>query len=442
MLCPLRQPAVFFLTLLFAGGVHAQDVHQIEEDKSAAKDTSEAAEKSVSKDTSLTNEIEEFLDKTEPSQVLAIWRAGPLFGSTDGVFSYRLRYRALVDYYGSTSDDFGSPVDDNGVFVRQARIGVLGRMYGHVLYGLNLDFGRGDPALIDVFVGLADLGRFGTILFGHQREPFGLEGTTPVPFLPLMERASSTRAFALGRNVGIRLHDVVMDGRMTWWAGVFRETNRFAQGNGSGGYTFTARVTGLAIRDTEDRLLHLGVSFTFRNPANDTTRYRARHGPAQGERLVDTGQITANREVRTALEGALRLGPLVLQSEGYFADVSGLGADANFWGAYFTVSYWLTGEAEAYSESAAVWDRVTPKRFFHDGTDGKGAWMVALRFDHVDLTDGGIDGGEMDTISASVTWLWNPNSRVKFTLVYADVDGGPEGSGSIVTGIFRFQWDF
>ena len=48
----------------------------------------------------------------------------------------------------------------------------------------------------------------------------------------------------------------------------------------------------------------------------------------------------------------------------------------------------------------------------------------------------------MGSLSVGVTWLWNPNTRLKFTIVYADVDEGPEGSGNILTGTLRFQWDY
>ena len=68
--------------------------------------------------------------------------------------------------------------------------------------------------------------------------------------------------------------------------------------------------------------------------------------------------------------------------------------------------------------------------------------LLALRFDRVDLTDGGIDGGVMGSFTFGVTWMWNPNTRVKTDLVYADITGGPLGSGTIWYLITRFQFDF
>ena len=48
----------------------------------------------------------------------------------------------------------------------------------------------------------------------------------------------------------------------------------------------------------------------------------------------------------------------------------------------------------------------------------------------------------MQTFSAGVTWMWNPNTRVKVNLVHADVEGGSLGDGSILYFVTRFQVDF
>ena len=60
----------------------------------------------------------------------------------------------------------------------------------------------------------------------------------------------------------------------------------------------------------------------------------------------------------------------------------------------------------------------------------------------VDLNDDGIAGGEMQTLTTGVTGMWNPNTRVKLNVVYADVEGGSQGDGSILYVVTRFQVDF
>ena len=56
--------------------------------------------------------------------------------------------------------------------------------------------------------------------------------------------------------------------------------------------------------------------------------------------------------------------------------------------------------------------------------------------------DGGVVGGVMDSVTLGVTWMWNPNTRVKVDFIYADVEDGPKGTGSIFNTTLRFQWDF
>jgi len=396
-------------------------------------------------DTSLGKEVEKYLEDAEPQtsgvSLDARWFHAPLFESEDDAFLVHLRGRLLIDWYWASSDDFDSSVTADGVFVRQARLGIQGHIYSNVIYMLELEFNTGEARPRDVYVGLRKLGPIGRLKFGHMREPFGLDATTPVPFHTFLYRGSSTRALGLARNPGVRLHNRILRGRMTWWAGFFRDGDRFGTATGDSGYAFTAKITGLAIREA-GRLLHLGFSFSLRQPLNHTARFTARAGPGGGPQLVDTGAIPADQAAAFAWASALRLRSFALQAEAYLVHVSGLGTDATFHGWYVMASYWLTGETAIYSEWNAVWDRVLPRRNLHDGSGGKGAWMLALRFDRVDLTDGGIDGGEMDTLTFGVTWMWNPNTRVKLDVVYADVTGGPLGTGTIWYMMTRFQFDF
>ena len=396
-------------------------------------------------DTSLGKEVEKYLEETEaPSSGIPLdgrWFHSLLFESEDDAFLVHIRGRLLVDWYWATSDDYDSTVTADGVFVRQARLGVQGHAYTNLIYMLEFEFNNGDARVRDAFMGLRNLGPFGRLKFGHLREPFGLDATTPIPFHTFLYRASSTRALALARNPGVRLHNRILGGRLTWWAGVFRDGDPTGTVVGNSGYAFTAKVTHLAIREA-GRLLHLGFSASFRQPLEHTARFGARAGPGTGPQLVDTGSIPADQAAAFAWASALRLRSFTLQAEAYLVHVSGLGTDATFHGWYVMASYWLTGETAIYSEWNAVWDRVLPRRNLHDGSGGKGAWMLALRFDRVDLTDGGIDGGEMDSFTFGVTWMWNPNTRVKLDLVYADVTGGPLGTGTIWYMMTRFQFDF
>ena len=76
-----------------------------------------------------------------------------------------------------------------------------------------------------------------------------------------------------------------------------------------------------------------------------------------------------------------------------------------------------------------------------------GAWEIAVRYDTIDLNDGPISGGEADQITLGLNWYLNPNTRIMWNYVMADMsnldDGTPGGLDTDVN-VFemRFQIDF
>ena len=105
------------------------------------------------------------------------------------------------------------------------------------------------------------------------------------------------------------------------------------------------------------------------------------------------------------------------------------------------VSYWLTGEHRPYNSSNAVFGRVKLHHNYGQ-EDGKGAWEVAVRIDMTDLDDGAIMGNKGLTYYFGVNWHLNPNVRVMFNLVFADIEAQGFPDGSATAAGFRFQADF
>src|SRR3546814_19502946 len=52
-------------------------------------------------------------------------------------------------------------------------------------------------------------------------------------------------------------------------------------------------------------------------------------------------------------------------------------------------------------------------------------WQLCLRYDTIDLDDGAVEGGKMDTWTAGVNWYWRSN--FKFMLNYVKVDSERQG---------------
>ena len=100
---------------------------------------------------------------------------------------------------------------------------------------------------------------------------------------------------------------------------------------------------------------------------------------------------------------------------------STVGGDPQFNGFYAFASYFLTGEHRPYSTSSGTFAGIKPKQNFLDGKGGLGAWEIAARYSQLDLNDEGIDGGKLGDFTFGLNWYLNPNYRVTFNYVFADL---------------------
>jgi phosphate-selective porin OprO/OprP len=394
---------------------------------------------------SLLHEVDAYIAATDAAPatptLTASWRNGPVLESDDGAFMIRLRGRLLWDAIGRDSDT-PVAVENSEIFLRQGRIGVRGRILTNTIFMAEVDFGLNQITLMDIFVGLRKLDYLGSLTIGHQREPFSLDGVTPIPFHAFLERASATNVFAPSRSVGIRAAESGSNDRVTWSAGFYSADDEPFSGISTSGGLFAARVTGLPISVPDARkLLHVGISFTARNPPNGIARLDGRPGVRVGPVSVDTGDMPADLDLRAGIEVLYMVRSWRVQAEVFGADISGE-TDARFGGWYVSTSYWITGEQAFFVKKAATYGRTSPLKNFKDGKRGHGAVEVGFRYSYVDLNDGEIRGGQQKDIAFGVNWHWNPHTRVMLNLGHADVKEGPLGSGTGYNLKIRMQFDF
>ncbi len=369
------------------------------------------------------------------------WKNGIRFQTEDKAFSFKLGGRIMNDWAFMSEDDevkaaVGELQDATTEF-RRARLYISGTIYDKIIFKAQYDFAGGDADFKDVYLGLKKLPAVGTLKVGHFKEPFGLEELTSSKYITFMER-SLPIVFTPSRNTGIGVNNTALNKRLTWSAGAFLDTNDYGDEAGAeNSEAVTARITGLPWYRGKDGLLHLGLSYSYRDAKDDAVRFRERPEAHLAPRFVDTGDINADSENRFGIEAALVHGPLSIQGEYMGTQVDALsGPDPEFSGYYAYVSYFLTGEHRAYKNSTGAFDRVKPKTNF--GKGGIGAWEVALRYSQLDLNDDPITGGELKDITLGVNWYLNPNVRAMLNYVGADLD--TVGDADILQ--LRFQIDF
>ena len=108
---------------------------------------------------------------------------------------------------------------------------------------------------------------------------------------------------------------------------------------------------------------------------------------------------------------------------------------ARFDAQYVEAGWFLTGERKAYSRSGRSFTRVRPNA---PVPEGRGAWELAARWDHIDLTGGATLGGSQQSLSVALNWTLRGNLRVLMNYVSTD----PDGAGSVEHAGVLLHFDF
>jgi phosphate-selective porin OprO/OprP len=248
--------------------------------------------------------------------------------------------------------------------------------------------------------------------------------------LPLQERSSVADALLDARNFGALLHGNALGERMSWAAGIFNNFIDSDQSIDDAATSVVGRITWLPyLAEDESSLLHLGVSA---RQSNGNTGYHFRSTPEfdKAPFFVDTGLGDAERVRQFNLELSWRGGPFWVAAEYVNTDVdSPSDGNLNFDGYQITGSWIITGEMRDYRYKGGTFGPVPVSRSVYQ--NGKGAWEVAGRWSSVDLTDGTVDGGEMDILSAGINWWLTPTFMLNLNYRYIQNDRfGLEGTSS------------
>jgi phosphate-selective porin OprO and OprP len=359
---------------------------------------------------------------------------------------------------------------NDGVNVRQARIGVLGTFLSDWNYALVYDFGGSSDGFGNQasgpnatppssgplpgghrsgienaylqFTGLGADGVSSIEELGYINVPYTLDQSTSSNDIMFMERAS-----AQVTAVDIAAGDFRSAGGTRvytdrFWAGAYATGPRSgaihnlqstATVNGSTEqFGSTGRIAYQLLQE-KDYTLHIGgdAEFLFKPPVNTTTGIRSL--PALSDRpelridptaLISTGTITnvSGAQVYSG-ELAATYGPLFVQGEYFWFDIDrqfGL-PGLNFQGGYAEAGLTLTGESRNYIPATGSYGLIVPKDPFSVATGGLGAFEIAARYSVMNLNDllgnvNGIAGGKQSVFTAGLNWYATRN--IEFTLNY------------------------
>ncbi len=396
------------------------------------------------------NSILELTNPGSPPQFNVYWDNGLRFKSEDGNFKLKIGGRIMNDWGWLTEEknileNVGDQVD--GTEFRRARFYLSGEIYKNIGFKAQYDFAGGDPEFKSVYMELKKIPVLGNFRVGQFKEPFSLEELTSSKYITFMER-SLNNVFAPGRHTGFMLSNHALDKRMTWAAGAFRMADDFGDSEGDrtteGGYSFSGRITGLPIyKDEGNKLIHTGFSYSYRNAFENKFSFASRPEIHLADNFVDTGEFAAEFAHLFNPELAIVYGPFSLQSEYTFANIDldrgTPGSNPDFTGFYVSGSYFLTGEHKKYDTKTGELGRVKPNKNFNLGK-GMGAIELTARYSELNLSDKSVDGGQLSDATLGLNWYLNPNTRVMFNYVHADVSGLKDGNADLAA--MRFQIDF
>lgn len=262
-----------------------------------------------------------------------------------------------------------------------------------------------------------------TLSLGKTKETISHSRLSAMIYEPgQQERASVADGLLPARNIGIVLNSAINNERMTWAAGVFNnwyENDRSFSDNPT---VFTARISGLPfISNDESNLLHLGIAGRYSNAAGGI-RYKAKTEIFSGPVSVDTDLIDdAESTFHLGLEMAWRKGPFNLMSEYIQSSVrSSVFNNPTFKGYYVLVSYVLSGEMRQYNKRSGLLKRVYIANGVNSG--GWGTWEVYSRWSSIDLNNGAVEGGAMNTLSLGLNWWPVAAIQVNINYRYSELD--------------------
>lgn len=199
----------------------------------------------------------------------------------------------------------------------------------------------------------------------------------------------------------------------------------------------TWRVTGLPfISADESNLLHLGIGVRH-STADLPLKVKADAEFVQAPAFLKTENIVAEGLTTYCFEAYWRKGPFLLGGEILRNRIkSESTGNPNPGGWNIGGSWVVTGEMRKYRKRSGIFDPIPVAKPVGQG--GWGALELCTRYSAIDMTDAGLIGGDMRTISLGANW-W-PSARAHFGFNYRFINTDKIGKTGYSSGLnFRLM---
>ena len=358
----------------------------------------------------------------------------PTISDPAGDFTFKPRGVIEVDA-GVFSEREGGYKYSDGTQLRRARLGFEGTAFKWFNYRAEVDFAANAVNITDLYLQYTKVPKT-VITIGQHKAPFGLESNNSDNYNTFLERGMFTNAFGNAgaeRRIGISAAYAPKE-NISVAGGIFGDNESISRGSGAApgeSWGVNGRATWEPVFDT-GKIIHLGISGYYRDRLKsgdtpDAVRLNDRPNiRIDGGNIADSGVITNTHSLRYAgVEAAGVFGPLTIAGEAGRLWLDRFNAsNEHFTGYYGYASYFLTGETRPFK--GGNFDRVRP--FKDVGNGGLGAFEVALRYDHIDLSNTPVLAraeNEASSITAGLNWYFNPYAKLMFNWVRFDGDNTP-----------------
>lgn len=358
----------------------------------------------------------------------------PTISDPSGAFTFKPRGVVDVDA-GVFNERKGGYTYNDGTAFRRARLGVEGSAFKWFNYRVEVDFAGNAVNITDAYLQYTKI-PYTILTLGQHKAPFGLESNNSDNYNIFLERGMFTNAFGNAgaeRRIGFSAAYAPRE-NINIAAGLFGDNESISRGSGAApgeSWGVNGRATWEPILDT-GKVIHLGVSGYYRSAlksgdVDDAVRLNDRPDVRiDGGNIADSAVITGVDSLRYAgAEAAAVFGPLTLAGEAgrLWLDRSDA-SNEDFNGYYAFATYFLTGETRPFK--GGNFDRVRPLKEL--GKNGLGAFELAARYDHLDLSDTPVlirAGNQASSITLGINWYFNPYAKLMFNWVHFWGDNTP-----------------